>query len=431
MIRCLRARSAALLAGTLLAIGPSVAAQTGSTAAPVGVADDSGAEPAKESWEEKWLVFGNRAFSLRWGWTLLFDGLAMTQDADNEQQVGRVPAKAEPRADRFFVGGQIKFTRPWSYFLGANYNGLDAEPGERFSWLDIAVDIPLTSWLGSVKVGRQKVGISQEWMMPGTDWIFMERSGMANAFIPQRNIGLRLHRSFANGRAGYSAGWFNDWFVNGRSFAANGNTYTGRVSYLPIDRDDDRTVVSLATGVYYKEKTEGTLRYRSRPEANQAPYFVDTTSFAANDAATVQFEVMAMRRSTQVFGELMLTPVDAPTMGDPRFHGGFVGVSHFLTGEHRTFNREDGHYVGKFAPRTPFSLRRGGLGAWEVAGRYSDVDLTDGAVDGGRMRRLTAAISWYPELHWRFEFNYGYGVLNRAGSTGHFNAFQGRAQFGF
>jgi hypothetical protein len=67
--------------------------------------------------------------------------------------------------------------------------------------MDIAVDIPLTSWLGSVKLGRQKVGLSQEWIMPGADWIFMERSGMANAIIPQRNIGLRLHRSFADGRA--------------------------------------------------------------------------------------------------------------------------------------------------------------------------------------------------------------------------------------
>ena len=137
---------------------------------------------------------------------LMLDGLAMTQDSGNEQQVGHVPAKGEARADRFYIGGEIKFPKPWTYFVGTNYNGLDAEPGARFSWMDIALDIPLTSWLGSVKIGRQKVGLSQEWIMPGADWIFMERSGMANAFIPQRNIGLRLHRSFANGRATYSVG---------------------------------------------------------------------------------------------------------------------------------------------------------------------------------------------------------------------------------
>jgi hypothetical protein len=63
----------------------------------------------------------------------------------------------------------------------------------------------------------------------------------------------------------------------------------------------------------------------------------------------------------------MLTPVNAPTVGDPFFYGGFVGASHFLTGEHRTFNREDGHYVSKFVPRSPFGFGHAGIGAWEVS----------------------------------------------------------------
>ena len=108
-----------------------------------------------------------------------------------------------------------------------------------------------------------------------------------------------------------------------------------------------------------------------------------------------------MSGPTQVFVELMLTPVNAPTVGDPFFYSGFVGASHFLTGEHRTFNREDGHYVSSFKPSSPFGFGHAGAGAWEVSGRYSYVDLTDGAVDGGVMSRLTGAISWYPEEHWR------------------------------
>jgi phosphate-selective porin OprO and OprP len=131
---------------------------------------------------------------------------------------------------------------------------------------------------------------------------------------------------------------------------------------------------------------------------------VDTDKFAANHSTTTQFEVMAMSGPTQVFGELMLTPVNAPTVGDPFFYAGFVGASHFLTGEHRTFNREDGHYVSKFVRRSPFGFGHAGIGAWEVSGRYSYVDLADGAIDGGRMTRLTGAISWYPEQHWRIEF---------------------------
>ena len=380
---------------------------------------------------DTWLTFDNRAFSGRFGWMLIMDGLAMTQDSVNERQVGRVSSEIEPRADRFVLGGEIKFRKPWKYSLGANYNGLDAEPDAKFSWMDISVDIPLTSWLGSVKVGRQKVWVSQEWIMAGTDMVFMERSGMDLSFVPQRNIGLRLHRPFANGRATYSAGWFNDWFVNDRSMSENGNQYTARVSFLPVDREEDNTLVNVATALYYRESTEGTLRYRSRPEANQAPYFTDTESFAADHATTMQFEVMAMKGPTQVSGELILTPVDAPTVGDPLLYGWFVGASHFLTGERRRFNRTDGYYLGSSPPRSPFSFRNGGIGAWEVGGRISYVDLTDGVIAGGAMTRLTGAISWYPNTHWRIEFNYGHGILKRAAGEGHFNAFQGRVQFGF
>ena len=41
----------------------------------------------------------------------------------------------------------------------------------------------------------------------------------------------------------------DDWFVNARSFSANGNQYTGRFVFLPVNRDADHTVVSVATGV--------------------------------------------------------------------------------------------------------------------------------------------------------------------------------------
>ena len=32
------------------------------------------------------------------------------------------------------------------------------------------------------------------------------------------------------------------------------------------------------------------------------------------------------------------------------------------------------------------------------------------------MKRLTGAISWYPNRSWRLEFNYGHGVLDRGGT---------------
>ena len=151
MTNCLRI---AVLSTMLLRANATFTAQTTSPPSPADSGTPSPARAAsevqppapekKESFEDKWLSFGNKAISAKWGWMLMFDGLAMTQNSVNEQQVGHVPAKGEPRADRLYIGGEIKFRKPWTYFVGTNYNGLDAEPGARFSWMNIAVDIPLT-----------------------------------------------------------------------------------------------------------------------------------------------------------------------------------------------------------------------------------------------------------------------------------------------
>jgi len=125
----------AVLSTMLLRASATLTAQTMSPPSPAGSRTLAPAQAAAElqppavekkgSFEEKWLSFGNKAISAKWGWMLMLDGLAMTQDSVNEEQVGPVPAKGEPRADRLYVGGEIKFRKPWAYFVGANYNGLE------------------------------------------------------------------------------------------------------------------------------------------------------------------------------------------------------------------------------------------------------------------------------------------------------------------
>src|SRR3954465_5465350 len=94
-----------VLSTMLLTANATLTAQTplppsaanGETPVPARPAEVQPSAPEKkESFEEKWLSFSNSAVSLRWGWMLMFDGLAMTQDSVNEQQVGHVPSKGEP-----------------------------------------------------------------------------------------------------------------------------------------------------------------------------------------------------------------------------------------------------------------------------------------------------------------------------------------------
>jgi phosphate-selective porin OprO/OprP len=397
--------------------------------------DESGAQtpetsPAGAQAQQKkknpWNVWENKAFSVTFIFTPVFDASGFVQDAASEEQVGDQPAKGQFRAERLIFFGKLNFKRPWGYMFAWNFNGFEAAQGNRFSNLDARLDIPLFN-LGTLKIGRQKVGLSQEWLMPGVDMVFMERSTTDLAFVPQRNVGVMLTNTFAHKRGLWSAGWFNDWYAHNLSFEANGNQYTGRVSYLPVDRDQGKTIVQVAAALFYKEAQDGKLRFRARPEINAASYFLDTKSFPADHSTTTQLEATVQKGRSMIWAALDLTPVAAPQAHNPFFWGGYMAASRVLAGEPRHFNRANGYYTAVKPPRS--RLFRGGWGSWEVGMRYTYTDLSSGTIDGGRMGRWEPALSWYPWGGWRLEFNYGYSYLVRGGTTGYTHGFSGRIQW--
>jgi phosphate-selective porin OprO/OprP len=94
----------------------------------------------------------------------------------------------------------------------------------------------------------------------------------------------------------------------------------------------------------------------------------------------------------------------------PTFEGWFVHASWILTGETRPYtvaalNNEIGGFQQP-VPSKPFSLRGDSWGAWEIAARYSDIDLDWNprqvqtttqlaGIVGGRERIFDIGVNWY------------------------------------
>ena len=126
----------------------------------------------------------------------------------------------------------------------------------------------------------------------------------------------------------------------------------------------------------------------------------------------------------------------APTLD---FDGWYAQATWIITGESRPYNTANGSFSNP-KPRIPFSIDGWGPGAWELAARYSDLNLNDhagalgtalpaGGIRGGDQRIFTAEINWYPNSVLKFGLQYqnidvdrigtipagfGHGVLNNA-----------------
>jgi len=133
------------------------------------------------------------------------------------------------------------------------------------------------------------------------------------------------------------------------------------------------------------------------------------------------------------------TPRTGP---DLFFHGAYVYVAYMLTGEHVPYNRKSGT-IGRVEPYEDFFLvdrccsdLGSGWGAWQVALRYSYLDLTDRDIFGGVENNVTLGLVWYLNAHSSLQFNAVYGDIREhrpvAGFTdGHFTALGTRLRVDF
>lgn len=190
-----------------------------------------------------------------------------------------------------------------------------------------------------------------------------------------------------------------------------------------------------------------TLTLSDRPELRIDPTtLVSTGALAGVSGAQVYSAEVAGTYGPLFFqGEYFWYNVDrnafAP-LPSLKFQGGYAEAAYVLTGESRLYNASSAAYGG-VVPANPFSLTGGGWGAWEIAGRFSTIDLNDqlataNGVAGGRQTIYTLALNWYVNRNVRLMFDYLHGDIGKqvsptnfgdAGSK--FDAFAMRTQVAF
>jgi phosphate-selective porin OprO/OprP len=186
--------------------------------------------------------------------------------------------------------------------------------------------------------------------------------------------------------------------------------------------------LGLSANVLYSASSS--VRYRSRPESHLAPYVIDTGDIDADGALVAGAEVAWVNGPFCIQSEYLHSAVRENNGQVPGFNGVYATASWFLTGETRPYDRQNGCFT-RVIPHHNFDWGKGGWGAWEVAARYSFVNLNSADVTGGRLSELMTGVNWYLHSHVKWRFEYGFGHVTGRQPEGNLNILQTRMEVDF
>lgn len=295
--------------------------------------------------------------------------------------------------------------------------------------------IPL---VGNFRIGNQKPAIAFEHLTSSRYLNFMERSLAFDAFVEDGDNGFRPGLQVFNWTEDERATWWLGVFKNNRSvfgWNVGDGEYdlTGRLTCLPYYGDEGRYLIHLGIGASHSDLDDHQIRFRSRTEVRNGPATLHTILAEARMLGTSQDLVVPefvvvwgpWTLQTEYYASFLnnattpITPVAARVdRGMAFYQGYYVEVLYFLTGEHRAYDRRKAAF-GRVVPITNFAYGPGMLtsGAWQVAARYSYLDLDHSGIDGGNLHDVTLGLNWFLNPNMKFQWNLSLTHRDAPGDT--------------
>ena len=364
-------------------------------------------------------------FSTRWmtghiGFAPIVDYNLIIQNDESVRQVGKQESQEDLRSGRFSLSGRLLFKKQWSYLVSMEYKGFDRSPEDkRFGFTDIKLIIPIF-WDLRWTVGKIKETFVYEMVGDAANLPHQER--ILSPFFKSRNWGFTLSRTFLDDRMTASAGWFNDFLINGENFGESANTFTARITALPKYTSKGNEFLHIGLGYRYLEAEKGVLRLRGRNEVNVGDNYLDTKDFTASNSHNFSFEQLWSLQNFSLLNEYVHAWAITPG-GTEQFNGIYVTASYIFSGDSRPYDKKAA-YARRVIPQ-------GKWGAWETVFRVSRVNLASRTIDGGLLNKFTFGLNWWATQHWKAGMFYGVSNLKKNDVVGVTNNFQWRIQWIF
>jgi phosphate-selective porin OprO/OprP len=298
------------------------------------------------------------------------------------------------------------------------------------TWLDVFLRLQSKAFFGqdygAFRFGYSKTPVGFEGVTPTKATTFLELSLPAQAIFEGRRTGV----DWAFERPAYivNLGYYwgqdllgdNDGTTLGGRFAWTPRKADGDVVHLGVSASRERRDATTdGRGVYHPPS----VTVSTPPETGLTPVRL-ISSGALSGARRVErngLEGLWIGGPWSVQGELLRENVSRSGKPDFNADGFYVFGSWVLTGESRPYS---GGNVSNIKPK-------GRWGAWELLLRYSQLDLNDGLVQGGKEHDWTLGANWYLTQHFKFQANYIWASSDKGNLSLDPRIFELRAQIQF
>ena len=286
-----------------------------------------------------------------------------------------------------------------------------------------------------------------------------------NGVFGEGDSGLAVRWFAATGYTGNVVGTINSTGSTAAQPFGEQQGYYARVALAPFQTTDWQAHIGANYQHAIQPNDAGVAtapRYpaqlRDRPELRlDGTRLVDTGAIDAKSVTVMGAELGATVQNFLVEGEYFKYKINrrlttAATPSNPDFSGWYVQGVWVLTGEARPYNAAEARFDAP-KPNYNFNPAAGTWGAFEVAARYSVLDLNYhacgagratpaspaacfDAVRGGEQKISTIGVNWYLNASIRMMLDYQHVDVNRFSAAGaqvgqKYNAVALRSQFNF
>lgn len=347
------------------------------------------------------------------------DSAIFSQSDGNKQVVGDIPNGVAFRRSRMAIKGDAYENVSYKIQMDFASSGLPSFRG-------VYMDFHKLPWLpGRLRIGQWKQPLSMDNLQSSRHLYLMERA-MLRALLPIREVGIGLYdpntkddSTWAISGFRYPTGSYGNNLGDSAAFSM-----ASRVTRVFGGESKDDFLLHVGGNYGFLNSSTQQFSVAARPEikivqyrgvpaggSSGVPKFVNTGTINGPSAQLFGAELAGSLGSFWAQSEILAESVNASGAPNPTFWGGYIATGYVLTGEVRPYDKAKGVFSG-VTPENPVT-ESGGLGAWELTGRISTLDLTDANISGGQCTTLAGGLNWFLNPRTKFQFNYIHALLDR------------------